>query len=80
MQHIAITQLTAFNLTENRFNVIREIDDVQELAKQFYADPTAENSLKTIAKLNGFVEEDGTILMREFIDEYIQILKARQEN
>ena len=79
-EDIAITQLTAFNLTENRFNVIREIDDVQELAKQFYADPKAENSLKTIAKLNGFVEEDGTILMREFIDEYIQILKARQEN
>ena len=79
-EDIAITQLTAFNLTENRFNVIREIDDVQELAKQFYADPTAENSLKTIAKLNGFVEEDGTILMREFIDEYIPILKARQEN
>jgi hypothetical protein len=79
-EDIAITQLTAFNLTENRFNVIREIDDVQELAKQFYADPKAENSLKTIAKLNGFVEEDGTILMREFIDEYIPILKARQEN
>ena len=34
------------------------------------AEPTALNS----------VEEDGTILMREFIDEYIPILKARQEN
>ena len=79
-EDIAIAKLTAFNLTENKFNVAREINDVQELAEQYYADPAAKNTLKTIAKLNGFVEEDGTILMREFMDEYIPILKARQEN
>ena len=79
-EDIAIAKLTAFNLTENKFNVVREINDVQELAKQYYADPAAKNTLKTIAKLNGFVKEDGTILMREFMDEYIPILKARQEN
>jgi hypothetical protein len=79
-KNIEIDKLTAFNLTENKFNVVREINDVQELENQYYADPTAENTLKTIAKLNGFVEKDGTILMREFMDEYIPILKARQEN
>ena len=79
-EDIAITQLTAFNLTENKFNVVRETSDVITLFEQYQANPEAENSLKTIAKLNGFVDEKGNILMNAFMNEYLPILRARKRD
>jgi len=78
-EDIAITQLTAFNLTENKFNVVRETSDVITLFEQYKENPEAENSLKTIAKLNGFVDEKGNILMNAFMNEYLPILKAKEQ-
>jgi len=78
-EDIAITQLTAFNLTENKFNVVRKTGDVITLFEQYKENPEAENSLKTIAKLNGFVDEKGNILMNAFMNEYLPILKAKEQ-
>ena len=79
-EDIAIAKLTAFNLTENKFNVVREEGEVLELFEQYKANPEAENTLKTIAKLNGFVEKDGTILMNAFMNEYLPILRSRKRD
>jgi len=78
-EDVSTAKITAFNLTENKFNVVREIDNVQTLYEQYKINPEADNILKTIAKLNGFVDEKGNILMNQFINEYVPILKARQE-
>ena len=79
-EDIAIAKLTAFNLTENKFNVVREEGEVLELFEQYKANPEEENTLKTIAKLNGFVEKDGTILMNSFMNEYLPILRSRKRD
>tara|TARA_R100000544_G_C2223979_1_gene59389 strand:+ start:169 stop:1584 length:1416 start_codon:yes stop_codon:yes gene_type:complete len=79
-EDIAIAKLTAFNLTENKFNVVREEGEVLELFEQYKANPEAENTLKTIAKLNGFVEKDGTILINAFMNEYLPILRSRKRD
>ena len=77
-EDIAIAKLTAFNLTENKFNVVREEAEVLELFEQYKENPEEKNTLKTIAKLNGFVEKDGTILMNAFMNEYLPILRSRK--
>ena len=79
-EDIAIEKLTAFNLTENKFNVVREEAEVLELFEQYKANPEEKNTLKTIAKLNGFVEKDGTILMNAFMNEYLPILRSRKRD
>ena len=79
-EDIAIAKLTAFNLTENKFNVVREESEVIALFEQYKANPEEENTLKTIAKLNGFVEKDGTILMNAFMNEYLPILRSRKRD
>ena len=79
-EDVAIAKLTAFNLTENKFNVVREEGEVLELFEQYKANPEEENTLKTIAKLNGFVEKDGTILMNAFMNEYLPILRSRKRD
>ena len=79
-EDIAIAKLTAFNLTENKFNVVREEAEVLELFEQYKENPEEKNTLKTIAKLNGFVEKDGTILMNTFMNEYLAILRSRKRD
>jgi len=62
-QETSIETITAFNLEENKFNVIRE----------------AKNILKTLAKLNGYVDESGKPDVEMFMNDYTKILKQRQE-
>ena len=81
-KNIEIDKLTAFNLTENKFNVVREKGEVITLFEQYKANPEAENSLKTIAKLNGFVDEKGNITlstMQDLMDKYMPILEEREQ-
>ena len=78
-QETSIETITAFNLEENKFNVIREAKDVNRSYNEYLADPKAKNILKTLAKLNGYVDESGKPDVEMFLNDYTKILKQRQE-
>ena len=78
-EEVSIEQITAFNLEENKFNVVREISNVLSLYDQYQADPSQKNILITMARLNGYVDEDGKPQVNKFFNDYIKILKSRQE-
>ena len=78
-QETSIETITAFNLEENKFNVIREAKDVNRSYNEYLADPKAKNILKTLAKLNGYVDESGKPDVEMFMNDYTKILKQRQE-
>ena len=77
-QEIDIQTITAFNLEENKFNVIREARDVNRSYTEYKTDPSAKNILKTLAKLNGYVDESGKPDVEMFMNDYTKILKQRQ--
>tara|TARA_R100000234_G_C4997135_1_gene178504 strand:+ start:549 stop:1964 length:1416 start_codon:yes stop_codon:yes gene_type:complete len=79
-EDIEIEKVTAFNLTSNKFNVTREADAVFELKRQYDADPSQPNTLKTLAKLNGFVDEKGNPDVGALLNVYIPILQDREKN
>ena len=78
-QETSIETITAFNLEENKFNVIREAKDVRRSYQEYQSDPKAKNILKTLAKLNGYVDESGKPDVEMFMNDYTKILKQRQE-
>ena len=78
-QETSIQTITAFNLEENKFNVIREAKDVNRSYNEYLANPEAKNILKTLAKLNGYVDESGKPDVEMFMNDYTKILKQRQE-
>ena len=78
-QDVSTEQITAFNLTENKFNVIREADVIIKAKKDYIEDPKAKNILITMSKLNGYVDEEGKPQVIKFYNYYIGILKSRQE-
>ena len=78
-EEVSIEQITAFNLEENKFNVIRETSNVISLYEQYQTDPSQKNILITMARLNGYVDEDGKPQVNKFFNDYIKILKSRQE-
>ena len=76
---VQIEQITAFNLEENKFNVVRETSNVIELYDQYKTNPSQKNILITMARLNGYVDEQGNPEPIRFYNDYIKILKSRQE-
>ena len=78
-QETSIETITAFNLEENKFNVIREARDVNRSYEEYKANPAAKNILKTLAKLNGYLNADGSPDVNMFMNDYTKILKQRQE-
>ncbi len=78
-QDVKTEQITAFNLEENKFNVIRETDKIIEAKNNYIADPKAKNILITMSRLNGYVDEKGKPKVNKFYNDYIKILKSRQE-
>ena len=76
---VKIEEITAFNLTENKFNVVREISKISELLDEYKLNPEAKNTLKSLAELNGYVDEDGKPQVYKFINDYKKILESRQE-
>ena len=78
-QDVKTEQITAFNLEENKFNVIREADKIIEAKNNYIADPKAKNILITMSRLNGYVDEKGNPEVIRFYNDYIKILKSRQE-
>ena len=78
-EDVSTEQITAFNLEENKFNVIRETSNVISLYEQYQTDPSQKNILITMARLNGYVDEKGKPQVNKFFNDYIEILKSRQE-
>ena len=78
-EEIDIEKVTAFNLTDNKFNITRELGDVVTFYTDYQANPKAKNILKTLAKLNGYVQENGEPDVNGFFNVYSQILKTRKE-
>ena len=78
-QETSIETITAFNLEENKFNVIREAKDINRSYQEYLANPEAKNILKTLSKLNGYVDESGKPDVEMFMNDYVKILKQRQQ-
>ncbi len=78
-QETSIETITAFNLEENKFNVIREAKDIKRSYDEYLDNPEAKNILKTLAKLNGYIDESGKPDVEMFLNDYTKILKQRQE-
>jgi len=78
-EKVATEEITSFNLEENKFNVIREADKIIEAKNNYIADPKGKNILITMARLNGYVDEQGNPEVIKFYNDYIKILKSRQE-
>jgi len=78
-EEIDIEKVTAFNLTDNKFNITRELGDVVTFYTDYQANPKAKNILKTLAKLNGYVQENGEPDVNGFFNVYSEILKTRKE-
>jgi len=78
-EKVTTEQITSFNLEENKFNVIREADQIIEAKNNYIADPKGKNILITMARLNGYVDEEGKPEVIKFYNDYIKILKSRQE-
>tara|TARA_R100001443_G_scaffold76733_1_gene84133 strand:+ start:469 stop:1884 length:1416 start_codon:yes stop_codon:yes gene_type:complete len=76
---IDVEKITAFNLTDNRFNITRETKKVQEFFDAYKDNPEEKNILKTLAKLNGYVQENGKPDVGAFMNDYVKILKQRKE-
>ena len=79
-EDVKIEQVTAFNLTSNKFNVTRETDAINKLKTKYDADPSKPNNLKSLAKLNGFVDEKGNADVGAFLNAYTLILQDRKKN
>ena len=72
---ITIEQLSTFNLDRNRFNVRREKLEIQTNLELYKANPTLPNKLKSLAKLNGYVDKDGKADVYAFLNVYEDVLK-----
>ena len=79
-QDIDVQKITAFNLTSNKYNVVREADDIKKLKEQYDTDPKQPNMLKTLAKLNGYVDKKGNPDVGALLNDYINILQQREQN
>ena len=83
---IEFSQLRTFDMQGgNKFNIIREYNDVLNDAELFSngtLDSNQYNKYKTIAKLNGYVDEKTKKVtdesLAQFFDEYTDILEKRQ--
>jgi hypothetical protein len=79
-QDVDVAKITAFNLTSNKYNVVREAADVRKLKEEYDADPKQPNMLKTLAKLNGYVDKKGNPDVGALLNDYIPILQQREQN
>lgn len=79
-QETTIEQVSTFNLEQNKFNIVRTTSDINEAKKMYETDPTKPNILKTLAKLNGYVDKDKNPDVNGFLNDYVKILEARKKD
>lgn len=77
---IDLEQLTTFNLEKNKFNVNRNRNQVLLAQDLYNQDPTKPNMLKSLAKLNGYVDKKGEPDVNDFLNFYLPLLESRQGN
>ena len=75
---IELPQLTTFNLEKNKFNVQRELNQVELAASLYYENPENPNLLKSLSKLNGYVDKEGNPDVNAFLNFYLPLIKSRQ--
>lgn len=74
-----IANITTFDLQRNKFNIVREKQQIADLITSYNTDPTQPNQLKTLAKLNGFKDKNGNPDINGFLKEYQKIIQSRQK-
>lgn len=74
-----IANITTFDLQKNKFNIVREKQQIADLITSYNANPNADNQLKTLAKLNGFKDKNGNPDINGFLKEYQKVIQARQK-
>jgi len=74
-----IANITTFDLQKNKFNIVREKQQIGDLITSYNANPNESNQLKTLAKLNGFKDKNGNPDINGFLKEYQKVIQARQK-
>ena len=74
---VTLPQLTTFNLQKNKFNVVREKSEIELAASTYFANPEDPNILKSLAKLNGYVDKDNKPDVNAFLNYYLPILQQQ---
>lgn len=74
-----IANITTFDLQKNKFNIVREKQQIADLIASYNANPNEPNQLKTLAKLNGFKDKNGNPDINGFLKEYQKVIQARQK-
>lgn len=75
-QEINIEKYTTFSLEQNKFNLIQEERQINTFMNKYLQNPNSEEAkvLKTLAKLNGYVDKQGQGDVVSFYNEYSKIL------
>lgn len=76
---VELPQLTTFSLEKNKFNVNRELNQVELAASLYYENPDNPNLLKSLAKLNGYVTKDNKPDVNAFLNFYLPLIKSRNQ-
>lgn len=79
-QDTTIEQVSTFNLEQNKFNIVRTTSQINDAKNLYQTDPTQPNILKTLAKLNGYVDKDKNPDVNAFLNDYVKILEARKKD
>lgn len=77
---IELPQLTTFNLEKNKFNVQRELNQVELAASLYRENPENPNLLKSLSKLNGYVDKKGNPDVNAFLNFYLPLIKSRNKD
>ena len=74
-----IANITTFDLQKNKFNIVREKQQIADAITAYNANPNDPNMLKTLAKLNGFKDKNGNPDVNSFLIEYKKVIESRQK-
>jgi hypothetical protein len=74
-----IAKITTFDLQKNKFNIVREKQQIADAITAYNANPDERNILKTYAILNGFKDKNGNPDINGFLKEYQKVIQARQK-
>ena len=74
--NIDIEKFTSFNIEQNKFNLIQEERQINTYMNKYLQNPNSEeaNVLRTLAKLNGYVDKNNKGDVVAFYNEYASIL------
>lgn len=74
-----IAKITTFDLQNNKFNIVRNKQEIADAIVSYNANPDEKNILKTLASLNGFKDKNGNPDINRFLKEYQKVIQARQK-